>query len=311
MAKRTRKKPIVGFIGLGLMGRAFSANLIEDGHRVLGADPDRTAREKFKRLGGEPVLSPREVAEGADFVFISVPNSKISIQAARGKEGFLAFAKGRAPALVCDTTTADPADSRRLAGMCKKKGVDYIDGCISGHSENVKNRVGLFVAGGPLRAYKKVAPIFAKLLSDQIYCGPSGAGATMKVVINYLTCLQRCAIAETLRLGLRSGVRGDILLDALQRSAAASRQLQTRGPRMLKRRFAKPVSTVAVLHKDIHLGMTLARRSQSLTPVGDASLPFYEEAIRSGYGELDSAVVYRVYEDREKKKRRPRNTRKK
>jgi len=305
MAKRPRKKPIVGFIGLGLMGRAFSANLIEDGHSVLGTDPDRTAREKFKRLGGIPVSCPRTVAEEANFVFISVPNSKISIQAAQGKNGFLAFAKDRAPALVCDTTTADPEDSRRLAGMCKKKKVDFIDGCISGHSENVKNRVGLFVAGGSEQAYKKVVPIFTKLLSDQIYCGPSGSGATMKVLINYLTCLQRCAIAETLRLGLRSGVKGDILLDALQRSAATSRQLQNRGPRMIKRRFSKPVSTVAVLHKDINLGLTMAKRSKSITPVGLASLPFYEEALLSGYGNLDSAVVYKVYEDREKKKQGP------
>ncbi len=304
MAKRARNKPIIGFVGLGLMGRAFSKNLIADGHRVLGSDPDRAARAKFKRLGGEPVNSPREVAEAADFVLISVPNSKISIQASRGKEGFLAFSKGKAPALICDTTTADPADSRRLAAMCRKKGVDYLDACISGHSENVKNRIGLLIVGGPARAYKKVSPIFAKLLDDQIYCGPSGAGATMKVLINYLTCLQRCAIAETIRMGLRSGVKGDILYEALHRSAADSRQLRNRGQRMIRGRFTKPVSTVAVLHKDINLGMTLARRSGSITPLGSASLPFYDEALDSGYGDLDSAVVYKVFEDREKKRKR-------
>lgn len=306
MAKRARKKPIIGFIGLGLMGQAFSKNLIEDGHRVIGTDPVRKAAAKLKKIGGEPFATPREVSEEADYVFISVPNSKISIQTSKGKDGFLAFAKGKAPALICDTTTADPEDSRRLAAMCKKKGVDYIDGCISGHSENVENRVGLIIAGGPERAYKKIAPIFKKLLDDQLYCGPSGQGAAMKVLINYLTCLQRCAIAETLRVGLRSGVKGDILFDALRRSAADSRQLRNRGERMLKSRFTKPVSTVTVLHKDIKLGMMLAKRSGSIAPLGEASLPFYEEALASGYGELDSAVVYKVYEDREKKKKKRR-----
>lgn len=301
MAKRARSKPIIGFIGTGLMGQAFTENLIADGHRVAGADPDRKTLAKFKKIGGEAMRSAREVAERADYVFISVPNSKIAIRASRGKEGFLAFAPEMAPALICDTTTADPEDSRRLAAMCRKKKVDYLDACVSGHSQNVADRTGLLIAGGPERAFKKVSPIFKKLLSDQIYCGPSGSGATMKVLINYLTCLQRCAIAETLRLGLRSGVKGDILLDALQRSAAASQQLNNRGPRMLKRRYAKPVSTVAVLHKDIHLGMKLSRRSASHTPLGRASIPFYNEALTSGYGKLDSAVVYKVYEDREKK----------
>ena len=75
---------------------------------------------------------------------------------------------------------------------------------------------------------------------------------------------------------------------------------------MYKRRFAKPVSTVTVLHKDIKLGMLLAKRSGSIAPLGDASLPFYEEALASGYGELDSAVVYKVYEDKEKKKKKHR-----
>lgn len=304
MARSAAKKPIIGFIGLGLMGHAFSKNLIADGYRVIGTDLDKSARTKFRKIGGEPVDSPREVAEQADYVFISVPNSKISIETSQGKDGFLAFAKGKAPELVCDTTTADPEDSRALAALCRKKKVDYLDACISGHSENVKNRIGLLIVGGPERAFRKVAPIFKKLLSDQMYCGPSGSGATMKVLINYLTCLQRCAIAETLRMGLRSGVKGDILLDALKRSAADSRQLRNRGERMVKKRFTKPVSTVSVLHKDINLGMKLAERSGSLTPVGDASLPFYDEALSSGYGELDSAVVYKVFEDREKKRKK-------
>lgn len=304
MASRATKKPIIGFIGLGLMGRAFSNNLIEDGYRVIGTDPDRTARTKFRKLGGVLADSPREVAEQCDYLLISVPNSKISIKVSQGKDGFLAFAKGKAPKLVCDTTTADPADSRKLAAACRRKKVDYLDACVSGHSENVKDRVGLLIVGGPEKAFKKIAPIFKRLLSDQIYCGPSGAGATMKVLINYLTCLQRCAIAETLRIGLRSGVKGDILMDAIQRSAARSQQIANRGPRMLKRRYTNPVSTVSVLHKDINLGLNLAKRSDSITPIGNASLPFYKEALRSGYGELDSAVVYKVYEDREKKKKR-------
>jgi len=230
MAKRAHSKPVIGFIGTGLMGQAFTKNLIADGHRVAGSDPDRKSLAKFKKIGGEPMRSAREVAERADYVFISVPNSKIAIRASRGREGFLAFSPQMAPALICDTTTADPEDSRPPRRDVPEKKVDYLDACISGNSQNVADRAGLLIAGGPERAYKKISPIFKKLLSDQIYCGPSGSGATMKVVINYLTCLQRCAIAETLRLGLRSGVKGDILLDALQHSAAASQQLKTRGP---------------------------------------------------------------------------------
>ena len=63
--------------------------------------------------------------------------------------------------------------------------------------------------GGEERTHALVKDIFARLLSDQIHCGAAGDGATMKVLINYLTCLQRCAIAESLRMGLRAGVKGN------------------------------------------------------------------------------------------------------
>ena len=116
--KRTSKNKMIGLIGLGLMGQAFSRNFIEDGYAVVGTDPLKTARNKLKRLGGSPLSSPREVAEEADVVFISVPNSKIALQTARGKDGHLAFAAGRAPEVVIDTTTSDPEDSKKHAKMC-------------------------------------------------------------------------------------------------------------------------------------------------------------------------------------------------
>lgn len=303
---RKNRKQTVGFIGLGRMGAAFSKNLIADGFRVAGTDPLDAARARLRRMGGEPLATPREVAEAADVLFLSLPNSKISLKTARGRDGFLAFAKGKAPEIVLDTTTADPGDTKRIAAMCKAKKIPFLDACVSGHSQNVADRVGLFVIGGSKTHYKKITPLLERLLSDHIHCGGAASGATVKILINYLACLQRCALAETFRMGLRAGVKGDLLIDALKRSAADSRQLRNRGANMIHRRYGNPVSTLDVLLKDIGLGKKLAQKVGALTPLGAASLPIFQEAHRSGYGERDSAVVYQVFEDREKKKRRAR-----
>lgn len=299
--KPARKKKTIGLIGLGLMGQAFSRNFIEDGYSVVGTDPLKTARNKLKKLGGSPLTSPREVAEEADVVFISVPNSKISLQTARGREGYLAFRAGRAPEVVIDTTTSDPEDSRKHAKLCERKGVSYLDGCVSGNSGYVAKREGLFLVGGDQKAYRSIAPLLGEMLSDQIYCGPSGSGAAMKVVVNYLTTMGRCVIAETLRLGVRCGFSKDFLIDALLRSRAGGwTMLRTHGTRMIKEDFQKPLSTVDVQIKDIQLGIKQARRNGAITPVGKACVPLYRESIQSGYGPLDSTAVYRAYLDREK-----------
>ena len=121
----------------------------------------------------------------------------------------------------------------------------------------------------------------------------------MKVLINYLTCLQRCSIAETLRMGLRAGVKGELMLDAFMRSAADSRQLRNRGPRMISGDFSNPVSTLDVLTKDIKLGLALGQSVNANMHLGELCLPFFTEGQELGLGGLDSAAVYKVFEARE------------
>ena len=67
-------------------GPGVFQDLIEDGYRLVGTDPVPATQEEFKALGGAVLASPKEVAEAADFVFISVPNSKISLECARGRK---------------------------------------------------------------------------------------------------------------------------------------------------------------------------------------------------------------------------------
>ena len=301
MAKSSRgKRETIGMIGLGLMGRAFSGSLMADGHTVVGTDPAPAARGKFKKMGGIATMSPREVAEAARVVFISVPNSKIALACAQGPDGFLAAR--RPPRLVIDTTTADPEDAKRMETLCRRKGTLFLEARVSGHSANVEKRLGLFLAGGEARACRAGRALLGRLLSDQIYCGPAGSASIVKIIINYLASMERCAIAESLRLGERCGIEGALLLDAITRSASDSRQVRNRGPRMIARHFRQPVSSMAVITKDIRLGLLLAARTKSQAPVGKASLPLFEEAERSGYGPLDSAAVFQVYLDREKKR---------
>ena len=275
---------------------------------MVGTDISLAARRKFKKIGGIPLNTPRAVAEEADIVFISVPNSKISLKTTQGKDGYLAFSPGLAPEVVIDTTTSDPNDSRKHALLCKKKKVTYLDGSVSGNSGFVAQREGLFLGGGSKRAYNKVAPLLGQMLSDYIYCGKSGSGAELKVTVNYLTTMGRCVISEILRVGLGCGFSKNFLLDALGRSRVGGwAQFQTQAPLMVHEKFSKPMSTLDVQMKDIQLGVNLANQVGAISPVGDACIPLYKEGIDAGYGELDGISVYKTYVDRENKKTKRRS----
>ena len=277
MLKKKNPKITIGFIGLGLMGQAFSKNLIADGHRLVGTDVQAGAKRKFKRLGGETLESPRAVAEAAEVVFISVPNSKISLQTARGKDGYLACSPELVPEAVLDTTTSDPEDSKKHAELCRGKGIPYLDACVSGNSDYVANREGLFLVGGNRKAYDKVAPLLETMLSDQIYCGPSGlrgrdeSGRELHDLHGALRHRRRPPAGHTQRIR--------------ERFFCSTRSREARGrlkyvpwPRRLHGagRFRRPRSTLNVILKDIGLGLRLARRHSAVTPVGNACAPLFQ-----------------------------------
>ena len=99
----------------------------------------------------------------------------------------------------------------------------------------------------------------------------------MKVVVNYLTSMGRCVIAESLRLGMRSGFGKDFLFDALKRSRAGDwKMLHTHGGNMVRDRYRRPLSTLNVILKDIGLGLKQAKRTGAITPVGNACAPLFK-----------------------------------
>ena len=173
---------------------------------------------------------------------------------------------------------------------------------MSGNSENVKNRVGLFLVGGEERTHgigegHARPPTFG---SDPLRpggCGRDDEGAHQlpHLSANGAPSPRRC------RMGFRAGVKGELLLDAFMRSAADSRQLRNRGPRMVSGDFSNPVSTLDVLTKDIKLGLSLRPESVNANmPLGDLCAPFFTEGQELGFGSLDSAAIYKVFEAREK-----------
>lgn len=258
---------IVGLIGQGLLGSAIAERLTAAGHTVAVYDPAvKTAYE-----------SVESVAAAAGAVFLCLPDSSHS-----------AAVLARIPneRLVIDTTTGAPeemeafGDARRL----------YVDATIGGSSNHLRRGEAIVMAGACEGALEEAAPFLAALSSTVIHCGGPGSGARMKLVFNMVLGLNRAALAEGLAFGEAQGLASDMILRVLQSGPAASRIMETKGPKMLARDYT-PEARLRQHHKDVRLMLALGGRA----PLTEAHERVLAEAEAMGLGDSDNSALIEVY----------------
>ena len=194
----------VGIVGLGLMGTAFTKNLIEAGFEVQGYDIEPKRMGEFKTRGGEPVDSPAAAANGVNHVITSLPTSEIVRQAVLGPKG---IAEGAKPGFyLTDTTTSRPEDSMRLAEELSQQGIRFLDAAVSGTSTMAMEKDLVIIAGGEQEDFDTCRPVFAGFSRQAYHMGPVGSGARTKLVINLILAGNRLALAEGLLLGEKVGL---------------------------------------------------------------------------------------------------------
>lgn len=245
----------VGFVGLGVMGRPMSANLLRGGHALhlhsrSGVPPELAA------LGGRACGSGREVAERAQVVFTMVPDTADVERALFGPAG---IAEGLSPGkVVVDMSSIAPAATRRFADRIRALGADYLDAPVSGGDVGAREATLTIMVGGSEAAFARVEPLFRLLGRNVTRVGESGAGHTCKVANQIAVALNILAAAEALLFASRAGVDPARARQALLGGFASSRALEVHGQRMIARDFA-PGARVALHQKDLANALAGAR----------------------------------------------------
>jgi 3-hydroxyisobutyrate dehydrogenase-like beta-hydroxyacid dehydrogenase len=267
----------IGLIGLGLMGSALAARLVAHGHPVVGFD----VREE-RRVGAS---SAAEVFAQCHLVFLSLPTH-------REVNAVLAESAGqlRHGQIIVDTTTGEPANSEALARSLAEQGVSYLDGTISGNSDQARAGDIVWMVGGDATALADCAPLLRQLGRELFHTGPTGSGARMKLVTNLALGLNRAALAESLAFAEAIGLDAAEALRVLRSSAAYSRVMDAKGEKMLKRDFA-PQAMLSQHLKDIRLIRAEAARAGLELPLSAAHEVLLRRAEEMGLGGLDNSAV--------------------
>lgn len=291
MEKRVSVNERVGIVGIGLMGSAFSENLLQSGYDVQGFDVDDKRMGEFSERGGIPVDSPAAAARGVKWLVTSLPTSDVVREAVFGKNGIIEGAeKGL---ILADTTTCRPEDTKEIGTELAERGIRFLDATVSGTSKMAWRKDLIVIAGGKKEDFDACKLYFEAISRAAYHMGPGGSGALTKLIVNLVLAGNRLALAEGLALGTKAGVELNQLLTVLQDGACSSKTMIDKGPKMINGEYS-PEGLVRIALKDYRLMLEQGQRHGSpMLMIGVAS-QLMQAAYERGLAEKDSSAIYEI-----------------
>ena len=282
----------IGIIGVGLLGSAVAARLLESKFVVKGYDTRTEQVNQLQSRGLIPAGSVAEAAAEADAVFTILPSLE-SVEKTIGAGGLIEVAAPKAT--LIQMSTISPELTRRLAIAAAAKGPGFLDAPMSGTSVMVASGdCTIFVAGDQAKV-DACRPVFDAIARKTHYVGDVGMASLAKLATNLLVGLNTAALAEALVLGVKGGLAPAVLIDLLKDSAAASKMLDVRGPLMVNRRFEAQMK-IDLFLKDFKLMLEEGLRLGVPLPLTCVAQQLVTATAVAGRGEEDLAAIVTTLE---------------
>lgn len=282
----------IGFIGLGLMGRPMTMNLLKAGFSVTVWNRTASRAEEAVAAGAKLAKTPREAAEAADFLITIVSDPPALEQVLWGPQGALAGL--RRGAIYMDSSTVSPALARKIAAACSERGGRFLDAPVTGGDWGAKNGELVFMAGGDAATLKDAEPVISVMGKKWFHLGPNGAGQTIKLAMNLLLALQVDALAEAVALVSGAGLAPEKLIEVMQSSMARATVLDVKSQNFLKGEYA-PSFPLRLMHKDLSLALDLANQIGVPLPATAAAREIYNAVRGATKEDLDYSAVMKFW----------------
>ncbi|NDW07443.1 NAD(P)-dependent oxidoreductase [Jiella pacifica] len=280
----------VAFIGLGVMGYPMAGHLKEKGgHEVTVWN--RTAEKASKwagQFGGAAASSPREAAEGCDFVFMCVGNDDDVRSVVYGDDGI--FAGMKQGATLIDNTTASAELARELAEAASEKGFKFVDAPVSGGQAGAENGALTVMCGGAEADFEAARPViecYAKMVG---LMGPAGSGQLTKMMNQICIAGLVQGLAESIAFGQKAGLDIEKVVGVISKGAAGSWQMENRHKTMNQGHYDHGFA-VEWMRKDLGICLAEAKRNGARLPVTALVDQFYAEVEAMGGRRWDTSSL--------------------
>jgi len=279
----------VALLGLGIMGGGMAGRLLGAGYPLTVYNRSRARADVLAPRGARIAATPREAAAGAVAIITMVADDEASRAMWMGEDGALAAA-GKGSVLI-ESSTVTVGWARELAAMAAARGCEFLDAPVAGTKPHAAAGELLFMVGGEAATLDRVRDIIAVMARAIVHVGPTGSGARLKLINNFMAAVQAASFAEALALVEKSGLNRDAALDVLTNGAPGSPMVKTMAERMTERAYEPPNFALRLMIKDLRYALGEAGAYGVPFATARATLGVFERALAAGHGEEDFAAI--------------------
>lgn len=283
----------IGFIGLGIMGKPMSKNLIKAGYELVVCDIVAAAVDEVVAAGATAAATPKAVAEQTDIVITMLPNSPHVRQVVLGENGVIEGAKKGT--IVIDTSSIAPLVSQEVAGKLAEAGIDMIDAPVSGGEPKAIDGTLSIMVGGKKELFDKCYPILKELAASVVHTGDIGAGNVTKLANQIIVALNIAAMSEALVLASKVGVKPELVYQAIRGGLAGSTVLDAKAPLVMDRKF-DPGFRINLHIKDLNNVLETSHEVGVPLPLTAAVMEMMQALKVDGLGNEDHGSLIKYYE---------------
>lgn len=286
-------KPVIGYIGLGLMGKPIARNLLKAGYKVIVHNRSQSAVDELVSEGAEKAESPKEVAQKAEIVFTNLPDSLDVELVALGKDGLIeGVFKGM---ILIDNSTIKPSTARKIAEVMAEKGVACLDAPVSGGDIGAINATLTIMVGGTEAAFQRALPVLQAVGKSITHIGPPGTGQITKCANQVMVAAQMVAMGELLIFAKKSGADPEKVVQAIKGGAAQCWSLDVKTPRLFDGN-RQPGFKAHMQAKDLGIVMDTARQFGVPMPGTATNTQLFNAMLEMGMADLDNSAIIGVIE---------------
>lgn len=283
---------MIGFIGLGIMGKPMAKNLLKAGQELMVYDTNPAPAEELKRdgaCGG----TLREIGETCEIVFTSLLNGSIVQSVLFGEEGVASALK--AGAVVCDCSSVTPGESRFCWEKLHEQGVGFVDAPMSGGEPGAVAGTLAFMAGGEQKDFDVVKPYLEMMGASALLVGGPGIGSVTKLANQVIVNNTIAVVSEAFVLAVKAGADPVKVYEAIRGGLAGSAVLDAKIPMIVERNF-KPGGKISINHKDMKNVINTAHELDVPVPYSAQLFEILQSLKIHGHMEDDHGGIVQYFE---------------